>query len=156
MSPLSCPLTGVGGEVEYRDYWGRRDSIIAKYDWNYSRSKMLVTYLFLKRRLHCSNWVNEVCSGNCEVCYRSKKLFSAYGDSKTKKCNLWEFHMVQWLGTCLIMQGTWVQSLVLEDPTCLTVTKPVCHNYWSPHALVTKPVCHNYWSPHALEPASCK
>ena len=64
-----------------------------------------------------------------KLCYRSKKLFSAYGNSKTKKCNFWEFHMVQWLGTCLTMQGTRVQSLVLEDPTCLTVTKPVCHNY---------------------------
>ena len=26
--------------------------------------------------------------------------------------------VVQWLRVCLLMQGTWVQSLVQEDPTC--------------------------------------
>ena len=35
----------------------------------------------------------------------------------------------QWLGICLPMQGTWVQSLVGEDPTCHAATKPMCHNY---------------------------
>ena len=34
----------------------------------------------------------------------------------------------------LPMQGTWVQSLVWEDPICHGATKPLCHNYWSPHA----------------------
>ena len=29
----------------------------------------------------------------------------------------------------LPMQGTWVQSLVREDPTCCGATKPMCHNY---------------------------
>ena len=27
------------------------------------------------------------------------------------------------------MQGTWVQSLVQEDPTGCKVTKPLCQNY---------------------------
>ena len=27
------------------------------------------------------------------------------------------------------MHGTWVQSLLWEDPTCLRATKPVRHNY---------------------------
>ena len=27
------------------------------------------------------------------------------------------------------MQGTWVQALVWEDPTCHGATKPVSHNY---------------------------
>ena len=30
------------------------------------------------------------------------------------------------------MHETWVRSLILEDPTSLGVTKPVCHNYWAP------------------------
>ena len=30
--------------------------------------------------------------------------------------------------------GTQVWSLVQEDPTCRGATKPMCHNYWSPHA----------------------
>ena len=37
--------------------------------------------------------------------------------------------VAQWLGIHLPMQGTRVQSLVLEDPTCHTATKPVCRNY---------------------------
>ena len=43
--------------------------------------------------------------------------------------------VVQYLGVCLSMQGTWVQSLVREDPTCHKATKPMCHNYWSPNTL---------------------
>ena len=39
--------------------------------------------------------------------------------------------VVQWLRICLSMQGTWVQSLVQEHPTCLGATKPVHHNYES-------------------------
>ena len=43
------------------------------------------------------------------------------------------------------MQGTRVQALVQEDPTCRGATKPVHHNYW---ACALEPVSHNYWSPH--------
>ena len=39
--------------------------------------------------------------------------------------------VVEWIGICLTMQGTWVQSLVWEDCACLKVTKPVHHNYWT-------------------------
>ena len=31
----------------------------------------------------------------------------------------------------LPMQGTWVPSLVWEDPTCLGATMPVCHSLWA-------------------------
>ena len=31
------------------------------------------------------------------------------------------------------MPGTWLPSLVWEDPTCYGAIKPVCHNYWSLH-----------------------
>ena len=37
--------------------------------------------------------------------------------------------MVQQLRICLAMQGTLVQSLVQEDVTCCSATKPMCHNY---------------------------
>ncbi|XP_059940272.1 craniofacial development protein 1 isoform X2 [Mesoplodon densirostris] len=37
--------------------------------------------------------------------------------------------VVQWLRIRLPMQGTQVQALVREDPTCCRATKPVCHNY---------------------------
>ena len=42
--------------------------------------------------------------------------------------------MVQWIRIWLQMQGTRVWSLVWEDPICHGATKPLCHNYWSPHA----------------------
>ena len=37
--------------------------------------------------------------------------------------------VAQWLRIHLPMQGTRVQALVREDPTCLGATKPVGHNY---------------------------
>ena len=42
--------------------------------------------------------------------------------------------VAQWLRIRLPMQGTRVWALVREDPTCHAATKPVSHNYWSPHA----------------------
>ena len=44
--------------------------------------------------------------------------------------------VAQWLRIHLPMQETRVQALVWEDPTCRGATKPLHHNYWSPHALV--------------------
>ena len=65
--------------------------------------------------------------------------------------------VVQWLRIRLPRQGTRVQALVREDPTCRGATKPVRHNNWSLHALEL--VCHNYWGcvlqllkPTCLEP----
>ena len=37
--------------------------------------------------------------------------------------------VAQWLRIHLPMQGTQVQALVQEDPTCHGATKTVCHNY---------------------------
>ena len=51
--------------------------------------------------------------------------------------------VAQWLGIRLPMQGTWIWSLVLEDPTCHGATKPVCHNY---RACTLEPASHNYWA----------
>ena len=50
------------------------------------------------------------------------------------------------------MQGTRVQALVWEDPTCRGATKPVRHNYW---ACALEPANHNYWAhePQLLKPA---
>ena len=38
--------------------------------------------------------------------------------------------VVQWLRICLPMQGTWVQFLVWEDPTCCGAMKPMCQSHW--------------------------
>ena len=37
--------------------------------------------------------------------------------------------VAQWLRICLLMQGTRVQALVREDPTCHGAAGPVSHNY---------------------------
>ena len=37
--------------------------------------------------------------------------------------------VAQWLRIRRPMQGTRVQALVWEDPTCCGATKPMCHNY---------------------------
>ena len=37
--------------------------------------------------------------------------------------------LVQWLRICPPMQGTWVHSLIQEDPTRRRATKPVRQNY---------------------------
>ena len=39
------------------------------------------------------------------------------------------------------MQGTRIQALVREDPTCRGATKPMHHNYW---ACALEPTRHNY------------
>ena len=48
-----------------------------------------------------------------------------YAKEKTGGTSL----VAQWLRIRLPMQGTWVQALVQEDPTCHGATKPVSHNY---------------------------
>ena len=59
--------------------------------------------------------------------------------------------VVQWLRIRLPVQGTRVQALVQEDPTCCGATKLVCHNYW---ACTLEPASHNYWAhaPRASAP----
>ena len=37
--------------------------------------------------------------------------------------------VAQWLRIRLPTQGTWVQALAREDPTCRGATNPVRHNY---------------------------
>ena len=45
--------------------------------------------------------------------------------------HFWASLLAQWLRICLPMQGTRVQALVWEDPTCRGATGPVSHNYWA-------------------------
>ena len=59
--------------------------------------------------------------------------------------------VVRWLRIRLPMQGTQVQALVRENPTCRGATKPMCRNYW---ACALEPASHNYWArvPQLLKP----
>ena len=65
---------------------------------------------------------------------------------------MWQKLTAEWVWTCLVaqqlrihlpVQGTWVQSLVWEDPTCREATEPMRHNYW---ACALEPECWNYWA----------
>ena len=49
------------------------------------------------------------------------------------------FLVAQWLRIRLPMQGTQVQALVREDPTCRGATKPMNHNYWARAPQLLKP-----------------
>ena len=62
------------------------------------------------------------------------------------------FLVVQWLRIRLRMQGTRVQALGREDPTCHGATKSMRHNYW---AWALELASHNYWArvPQLLKPA---
>ena len=57
--------------------------------------------------------------------------------------------VVQWLRVCLLMQGTWVWSLVQEDSTCCGATKPLHHNHW---ACALEPTHHSKRSHHSEKP----
>ena len=61
------------------------------------------------------------------------------------KSDIWPSLLVQWLRILLPMQGTWVRSLIWEDPTCLgatTTTEPALQSLRataiSPQVMTTK------------------
>ena len=60
------------------------------------------------------------------ICKECLQLINRKADSLIKKCTNGTSLVVQWLRICLAMQGTWVRSLVQEDPTNWGATKPVC------------------------------
>ena len=76
----------------------------------------------------------------------SMSLVSIYFYFKIK-CKCRTSLVVQWLRICLPMEGTNVQSLVWEDPTCRRATKPMRHNYWNRSL---EPMSFNYWA-HASQ-----
>ena len=47
--------------------------------------------------------------------------------------------VTQWIRIRLPMQGTWVRSLVWEDPTWTQETKPMSHSHWVPGSRVHEP-----------------
>ena len=80
------------------------------------------------------------------------RTFRIYSLGNFQVCTTGTSLVAQWLRIHLPIQGTWVWSLVQEDPTCCGATKPVCHNYW---ACALEPTSHNYWArmPQLLKPA---
>ena len=134
--------------------------------------------------MYLSKWAENICPykhlhtdvyssfiHNCPNVEATKMSFSRWKDKQTavypdngilcrnKKKLAGASLVVQSLRIRLPMQGTWVRTLVWEDPTCRRATKPMRHNYW---ACALEPACHDYWAhmpqlpkPVCLEPVLC-
>ena len=51
--------------------------------------------------------------------------FTTFIPKISEEMGFWASLVAQWLRICLPMQGTWVRSLVREDPTCHGATMSV-------------------------------
>ena len=56
--------------------------------------------------------------------------------------------VIQWLTICLTIQGTGVQFLVQEDPTCYGATNPMHHNSTTTEPPHLEPAYRNKSSPY--------
>ena len=59
----------------------------------------------------------------------ARHYYEPFYANKFANLDLTPILVAQWLRIRLPMQGTRVQALVQEDPTCRGATKPVCCNY---------------------------
>ena len=88
---------------------------------------------FLILHLICgkkTSTLREICWGHQEEVKQVTTDLSPQKKPLTK--NYWGTSLApQWIRIHLLMQGTWVWSLVQEDPTCLGATRPLSHNYWA-------------------------
>ena len=63
------------------------------------------------------------------------------GQERKRILSFWSFLGVQWSRIPLLMQGTWVQSLVQEDSTCHGASEHMHHSYWVHVQLYAYPPC---------------
>ena len=69
--------------------------------------------------------------------------------------NWWTSLVAQWLRICLTMQGTQVQALAWEDPTCRGATKPCVPQLLSLRATTTEACEPQLLSPSATTTEAC-
>ena len=75
------------------------------------------------RKTEAEKWISDLEDRMVEI------MSMEQNKDKRMKINEWASLVVQWLRICLLMQGTRIQALVWEDPTCRGATRPVSHNY---------------------------
>ena len=63
----------------------------------------------------------------------NRESLSTFGKHRLKSCTISGLPCGLVVKNLLEIQGTWVQFLVQEDPTCCTATKPAHHTCWSLH-----------------------
>ena len=74
--------------------------------------------------------LNNTLLTNQEITEEIKEEVKKYLETNDNKNMMIRASLVtQWLRICLPMQGTRVQALVWEDPTCRGATKPMSHNH---------------------------
>ena len=97
--------------------------------------------------LEIGSWIQRLGQTQVQSLYQNYKFSCVFSSESHNRPSL----VAQWLRIHLSMQGTRVQTLVREDPTCHWATKPVSHNYW---ACALEAVSHNYWAhvPQLLKP----
>ena len=100
--------------------------------WDHSEG-LQCSFVFLSN-VHGSYWILRSRWTVRNNCTESKSFPEKADQSWNPGTSL----VAQWLTIRLPMQGTGVQALVREDPTCRRATKPMRHNYWSPRATTTE------------------
>ena len=80
-------------------------------------------------------------------------IWTAWAQLIPSRIHIGTFLVAQWLSIHLLMQETWVWSLVQEDLTCHRAAKPVCCNCW---ACGLEPGNLSYWAgmPWSLSPTT--
>ena len=81
--------------------------------------------------LHLWSTLPSLASEHLHVTFADLGIKTNHSDNSQKNILKWGASLVaQWLRVCLPMQGTRVQALVREDPTCRGAARPMSHNYW--------------------------
>ena len=139
-------------EVFYPRGRGKHEDLVEKIRWYWNKQPPLFPSTFQMFHLH-SNWKPLLCLSNLfsmhsYICIHINTHLQMTNQKQINGASL----VAQWWRIRLPMQGTRVQDLVQEDPTCCRATKLVRHNYW---ACALEPASHNYWAcvPQLLKPA---
>ena len=114
-------------DIENRLLVPKRDGGGGGKDWEFGTSRCKLLYI---------GWINNKILLYSTRNYLQYPLIKHNGKEYEKEGTSL---VVQWLRIRLPMQGTRVQDLVREDPTCCRATKPGHHNYWAHVPQLLKP-----------------
>ena len=117
-------------KIDNNKCWRGCGEIGASHCWqdiNYAAA--LENSLTVSQKLPCNSTTRSIPKRNETCPHKNMFMRDIPGGSVVKTCSWGTSLVAQWLRIHLPMQGTQVQALVREDPTCCGATKPMCHNY---------------------------